>query len=76
MRITDRDDCALGIYMKDEGEYKVSISYQEGSTWRSYEDEDWAYAGVPRCSPLHQQEDDNNNEDEDEDKDNVYSYLF
>ena len=33
-RITDRDNCALVTYIKGEGGYRVSMSYQEGSTWK------------------------------------------
>ena len=40
MRIMDRDDCALGTYRKGEGDCRVSMSYQEGSTWKAYEAED------------------------------------
>ena len=69
-RITDRDNCDMGMYRKGEGECRISMSYREGSMWRAYDAEDWAYAGGPHRCPLHLQEDDN----EDEDEDDVYLY--
>ena len=58
-RMTDRDDCALGVYRKGEGGCRLFMIYQEGVMCRAYEVKDWAYTGGPHCLPLQIQEDDN-----------------